>query len=531
MKFNSIRWRLVISYVLLTLLSVSLVGMLTLTLLEGFVKAQTESQLAANARAIAKQAAQLIQPELRLNDLREMAQSVSFLGRMRVRILNDQNQVIADSGPAQSYTSVVWVQPDPDIIDSPAFLIPIARGLEETFQQDEWVQKNLSQWPSIVVRIDEGPWGRDVVFETVYGEEIFYPSIRSTSTTNQAAAADISSWTSVTLPIGEEAAPLGFIQLDSYSGAGQEILLAMRWVLLVTGLGSVLIAVIAGLLVSRSLTAPIQALAESATRMSSGDLTVRAPSGGAGEIGQLSQQFNRMAERLQASFSTLSAERDALRRFIGDASHELRTPITALHSFIELMQGPAANDSSARVEFLTESQIQVQRMEWITNNLLDLSRLDAGLIQLHQESCDLSNLLQSAAAPFLPTAQEKGVEIQIQAEEQVLVHCDKTRMQIVLSNMLDNAVKFTPAGGKVEVRGEKKNGGVQISIQDSGTGISSEDLPHIFERFYRGKTTEKGSGLGLSIVQSILQAHGGTIDVESLPGQGSRFTINLASAD
>ncbi|MBE0697965.1 MAG: hypothetical protein IH586_13665, partial [Anaerolineaceae bacterium] len=138
MKFDSIRWRLVISYVLLTLLSVSLVGMLTLTLLEGFVKAQTESQLAANARTIAQQANLLMQPAPRLNDLRELAQSVSFLGRMRVRILDEKNEVIIDSGPAQIYTSVVWVQPDPEKIDSLPFLIPIARGLEEQFRQDTW---------------------------------------------------------------------------------------------------------------------------------------------------------------------------------------------------------------------------------------------------------------------------------------------------------------------------------------------------------------------------------------------------------
>ena len=106
--------------------------------------------------------------------------------------------------------------------------------------------------------------------------------------------------------------------------------------------------------------------------MSSGDLAARAPARGAGEIGQLSRQFNLMAERLQASFNALSAERDALRRFIADASHELRTPITALHNFIELLQGPAAEDQAAREEFLEESRGQVQRMEWITNNLLDL---------------------------------------------------------------------------------------------------------------------------------------------------------------
>jgi hypothetical protein len=209
MKFDSIRWRLIISYVLLTLLSVSLVGMLTLTLLEGFVKAQTESQLAANARTIAEQARLLMQPVPRMNDLRELAQSVSFLGRMRVRILTDQNIVIVDSGPAQTYTSYVWVQPDPEKINSLPFLVPIARGLEEQFRQDSWMRENVTRWPSIVVRVDEGPWGRDVVFQTVYGEETFFPSGKVPAA--KAASAEAQSWASVMLPIGEEAAPVGYV--------------------------------------------------------------------------------------------------------------------------------------------------------------------------------------------------------------------------------------------------------------------------------------------------------------------------------
>ena len=526
MKFDSIRWRLVISYVLLALLSVSLVGMLTLTLLEGFVKAQTESQLAANARTIAQQASLLMQPSPRLDDLRELAQSVSFLGRMRVRILDEKNNIIIDSGPSQTYTSMVWVQPDPEKIDSPPFLIPIVRGLEEQFKQDPWIRENVTHWPSIVVRVDEGPWGRDVVFQTVYGEETIYPPGKKPGTA-QLPGEDTQSWASALLPIGDEGTPLGYVQLDSFPGAGREILAAMRWVLLLTGLVTMLVAVAAGLLVSRSLTAPIHALADSATQMSSGDLAARAPSGGAGEIGQLSQQFNHMAERLQTSFAALSAERDALRRFIADASHELRTPITALHNFIDLLQGLAAEDRAARVEFLAESQAQVHRMEWITGNLLDLSRLDAGLVELERMSYNLSDLLQSTAAPFLPAALEKGVGLQVYCSSQVEINCDKTRMGIVLSNLLDNALKFTPPGGKIEVNGEQQGEQAAIQVKDSGAGISSEDLPHIFERFYRGRTTEKGSGLGLAIVHSIVQAHGGNVEVESQPGQGSRFTVTI----
>jgi signal transduction histidine kinase len=526
MRFNSIRWRLVISYVLLALLSVSLIGGLTLVLLDGFIRAQTESQLNANARAVAQQASLLIQPSLRLEELSELAQSTSFLGQMRVRILDKNKNTIVDSGPSQTYTSLLWVQPEPEKIDSPAFLVPIVRGLEDKLKTDSWVGQNVARWPSIVVKIDQGPWGRDVVFQTTYGEETLFPSTRATGT-NQGEEIDAQSWASVIVPIGDESAPTGYVQLESYSVVGQEILAAMRWVLLLSGIAAMLVAVIAGLLVSRSLTAPILALAKSATQMSGGDLAVRAPASGAGEIGQLSRQFNHMADRLQASFLELSAERDALRRFIADASHELRTPITALHNFIELLQGPAAEDRDARNEFLAESQAQVHRMEVITGNLLDLSRLDAGLVELDRKTYRLSDLLQSIAAPFFPATLEKGICLDVQADNQVDIVCDKTRLQIVLSNLLDNALKFTHPGGTIEVSGKKHAGQVIIEVRDNGVGIAAEDLPHIFERFYRGRTTEKGSGLGLAIVYSNVQTLGGSVKAESQPGQGSRFTITL----
>ncbi len=525
MKLHSIRWRLVFSYVLLALLSVSLVGFLTLTLLEGYVKAQTESQLEANARTIAQQASPLMSPSPQLFDLRELAQSVSFLSSMRVRILDEENNVIVDSGPLQTYTSVVWVQPEPERIDSVPFLIPIARGLEWQFNEDDWIRENVDLQPSIVVRVEEGPWGRDIVFQTEYGEEVFSPP--GSQANPQPTTTETSPWASVTFPIGEKSAPMGYVQLDSYSVAGQEILSATRWALLLTGVVTMLVAVGAGLLVSRSLTAPVLALAKSATQMSNGDLAARAPAGGVGEIGQLSRQFNTMAESLQTSFAALSAERDALRRFIADASHELRTPITALRNFIELMQGPAAEDRAVREEFLTESQAQVHRMEWITGNLLDLSRLDAGLVRLERKDCSLSDLLQSTAAAFIPTAQEKGIQLEVRCESDARIFCDQTRMGIALSNLLDNALKFTPPGGMIEVSGVQRGQTAVIQVKDSGVGIPSEDLPHIFDRFYRGRATGNGSGLGLSIVHSIIQAHSGKVDVESQPKNGSRFTVTI----
>jgi signal transduction histidine kinase len=344
----------------------------------------------------------------------------------------------------------------------------------------------------------------------------------------QSALVPEAAYESVRYPIGASNNPSGYVQLDAPAASGEQILAAMRRALLLAGLGATLVAAIAGLLVGRSLTAPVLALSESATRMSSGDLSARAPERGAGEIGLLARQFNHMASSLQASFQAISTERDTLRRFIADASHELRTPITALGNFVELLQGPAADDQAAREEFLSESQKQVRRMEWIAGNLLDLSRMDAGLIQLDLHPQDLGDLLEAAAGPFLPRAQEKGIRLVIDPPSPpVNISCDRARMEMALGNLLDNALKFTPAGGLVRLSGSSSEQGIRITVEDDGAGIETDDLPFIFERFYRGQATTDGSGLGLSIVKSIIQAHGGQVSIESQPGQGTKATIDF----
>jgi len=522
-KLDSIRWRLVFSYVLITLLTVGLVGVLSLKLLDEYIQNEARLQLQANAQAIARQASNLMEPYLRLGALQELARSTANLGHVRVRILDERYNLMVDSGQPEEL-SLALVNPYANENNGQPFLVPLVRSGRNggQIEIDPSLRERFGDGPSIILRVYETPWGRHVIFETISNEDLsnlLQPE--EDSTANQAAAG-----ISVRSPIGSVNDPIGYVQLDSTLTTGSQVLTAMRRVLLLAGLGAALVAVIAGLLVSRSLTAPLHALARSATQMSGGDLSARAPEVGSGEIGQLARQFNHMAERLQASFAALSAERDALKRFIADASHELRTPVTALGNFIELLQGPAAEDASVREEFLQESQSQVNRMAWITSNLLNLSRLDAGLVDLDRQPVDLGDLLRSAAAPFMLRAQEKGIRLEIEAPQPPLeVNWDRARMEMALGNLLDNALKFTASGGTVLLRGAAEGETVQVEVIDSGSGIDPGDLPHIFERFYRGQNSQAGSGLGLAIVQGIVQAHGGEVRAESQRGQGSRFTL------
>jgi signal transduction histidine kinase len=322
------------------------------------------------------------------------------------------------------------------------------------------------------------------------------------------------------------------VELSNVPDFGTEALTTMRRAFLLAGAGATLLALVVGLMVSQGLAAPLRRLASVAEDMSQGDLATRASVKGRDEIGQLGARFNLMAERLQTSFSQLASERDALRRFIADASHELRTPLTALRNFNDLLQGAAADDPEARAEFLEESQVQLDRLEWITRNLLDLSRLDGGLVHLEMGNHDVGDLLRSAASGFHKLAQERGIGLSISPPSLPLsLHGDRARIELALSNLLDNALKFTPPGGQVDIGAEDRAGSVRLWVRDNGPGIDASDQPHIFERFYRGRNNHSGgSGLGLAIVRSTVEAHRGRVWVDSAPGEGSLFVIELPPA-
>jgi two-component system phosphate regulon sensor histidine kinase PhoR len=240
-----------------------------------------------------------------------------------------------------------------------------------------------------------------------------------------------------------------------------------------------------------------------------------------------------MADQLETSFDQLAAERDALRRFIADASHELRTPITALKNFNELLRGPALDDPQAQQEFLAESKLQIDRLTWITDNLLDLSRLDAGIAALDFAMHDINEIIQAVLPSFRNRFVEKGIHITLKLDESLPgLKCDRARLESAVSNLVDNAVKFSDQGGEIEIGSQGSQDSIQVWVKDHGPGIPEEIQPYIFERFYRGPDNDQaGSGLGLSIVQSTVNAHRGSIKVESRAGEGSCFTITLPAAE
>lgn len=528
--FRSIRWQLVLSYVLLTLLVVSLVGTLTLSLIGKYVDRQAEAHLTSNAEAIARQAWPLMWPAVQQPELQELARTSAFLGNARVRILDVQQHVLADVRPSDGdeyvwiLPSLEWRQEAAGLLPAPLILAMLPRGQTSIPYPVDGSTGLLRQLPPDTtltrVRRWDSLWGSRFVFYAV-------PEAASAAESLDRGVS-LRSQRTIVVAVGEADRPRGYVEIGSAPDLGTEALRAARRALLLAAGGAMLFAIVVGLLVSGRLTAPLRALTVAAGHMSEGDLSARAPARGRGEIGQLGRQFNLMAERLEASFAELAAERDALRHFIADASHELRTPITALKNFIELLQGAAADDPKARSEFLAESQVQIERLGWITGNLLDLSRLDAGLVSLDLTDCTAYELIQAATGPFVTLAREKGVALTIHLPaEPVAVRCDRQRVVLALSNLLDNAIKFVPPGGQVGVGAEADDQAIRLWVRDTGPGIDPEERPHLFERSHRGQGNGAGLGLGLAIVKGIAQAHGGRVHVESTLGAGSLFTIEL----
>ena len=305
-------------------------------------------------------------------------------------------------------------------------------------------------------------------------------------------------------------------------------------VLIVAAVIALVVAALAALLLTRWLTRPVRQLTSASRALAEGRLDARVPVPDASspELAELGNAFNNMADRLQESIHVISDDRDRSREFVADVSHELRTPIAALRTFNELLRDGAAEDPATREEFLDQSAKQLDRLDWLATNLLELSKLDSGLVALDLRPDDLRAVVENAIQQAEPVAARKGVELLMHLpDEPVRQPHDPPRVGQVLSNLIGNSIKFTAPGGRIDVDLEATTDGAAISVTDTGEGIPPDELPHVFERFWRGSRNPQqrgvGSGLGLSIVKSIVDMHEGTVSIQSALGVGTRVRVDL----
>jgi signal transduction histidine kinase len=304
-------------------------------------------------------------------------------------------------------------------------------------------------------------------------------------------------------------------------------------VMTVASIIALVVAVGASVLIAGRLAQPIRRLTGAAREIAEGHLEVRVsrPSSSP-EVRELSEAFNAMAERLQRSIEFIRRDRDRSRDFLADVSHELRTPIAALRTFNELLGDEAHMDEATRNEFIEQSRQQIERLDWLATNLLELSKLESGLVLLDLRPDDLRAVVENSVAQQMPAAERKDVDLTINVpDEPIRQRHDPQRLGQVLSNLIGNAIKFTPGGGKVDVTLESTGEGAEIRVVDTGVGIDPQELPMVFERFYRGAKAHEsraaGSGLGLSIVRQIVEMHDGRVAITSTPEVGTQVSVAL----
>jgi two-component system, OmpR family, sensor kinase len=268
----------------------------------------------------------------------------------------------------------------------------------------------------------------------------------------------------------------------------------------------------------------VKQLTEAAETIGISGLDQRLPLSGTGdELDRLSITFNDMFARLEKAIGEM-------KQFTASISHELRTPLTALRGEAEVMLlQPHSTEEYRRM--LVSQLEEYDRLGRLINRLLTLARADAGDIRMHPTPVDLSQLAQYLVEQLEVVASSKQVMLSIESKEPVYVEADHDWLETVILNLLDNAIKYTPEGGRVTMRVENRGTERMLEIRDTGIGIPPEALPHIFERFYRvdpsRDSSKEGVGLGLSLVQWIIEQHHGRIEVTSEPGKGSCFTVRL----
>lgn len=298
----------------------------------------------------------------------------------------------------------------------------------------------------------------------------------------------------------------------------QKYLDQINQALWIAAFGGVLIALALGLLIARSLTRPIRELTHATQEMAQGKLAQQIPLRSQDELGELAHSFNQMS-------ADLARANRSRKQMTADIAHDLRNPLTVLSGYLESLKDGKLKPTPERFAVV---QAEVNHLQRLVEDLRTLSLADAGELKLHLEPTSIADLLNYVAEAYRHQAEQNQIEIKMEAESDLLdINLDPARMEQVLINLVSNALRYTPQGGKIQLMARQAEGHLIVSVIDNGSGIPAEDLPHIFERSYRSDKSRSGdgSGLGLAIAKSIVEAHGAKIEVESAMGIGSSFRI------
>jgi heavy metal sensor kinase len=316
------------------------------------------------------------------------------------------------------------------------------------------------------------------------------------------------------------------VQVGKSTEARDDLLARFRAALGLVTLLIVVIALTGGWLATQSALAPIRRLTFAVQRIiRTGRTDARVPLEGTGDaMDQLTALFNTMLDKIEGLVT-------AMRGALDNVSHDLRTPLTRLRGTAEMALASPPDVERYR-DALADCVEESDRVLVMLNTLMDISEAESGTMQLRREPVSLAEVVQRAVDLYHDVADARGVTLAADTADDVVVTADRTRLEQVAANLIDNAVKYTPPGGRVDVEVRRAGDSALLRVRDTGPGIPPDELPRIFDRLFRGDRSraERGLGLGLSLVKAVVEAHGGTVDVVSEPGRGSTFTVALPLA-
>lgn len=522
MKFNSIRWRLAFSYAAIALLAAVSLGLVLYTALREYYDNQEARYLQESAMRVGIVASELMEKNVPAPLIQEQTTSWSFFLQARVRIEDISGRVIADSGVPNNQQMIFYTSEMPSRVSAP-FSEAAPMDSPGSFSI-RIIQQKSAPVGAGEERKDFVVFGRDTAGVTVAmpADDSMYGLFRASDAgvfvrrSSQAVAQRI---------VSERGLILGTLILSDGPAYGDEILNNVMNSLVVAGVIAVLLAAFAGWFFSNRITSPVIALTQVTSRMAAGDLSARASVRGNDEMGLLGLSFNEMASRVEEVVGTL-------RSFAADAAHELHTPLTALQTNLEL----AREEKSAtnRTLYLSRAQEQSQRLETLVSSLLDLSRIESAEVKSKFDLVDISKIIHEVAEQFASRAEQANRTFRLDVPaESMEVMGNEMQLRQVLTNFLENTIKFTRVNEAISLSTQILDDKVQIKIEDTGIGIPEEDLPNLFKRFHRGRNVSEyaGNGLGLAIVKAIVEAHDGEVSVSSDgPGKGSIFVVTLPLA-
>jgi signal transduction histidine kinase len=472
--------------------------------------------LYGNANALKNILGGLLQSDLPEAVLQDQVDGLAFLSQTQIRLMDAYGNSVVDSGVPRP-NQVVAVSSGPFFDKQTRVPVPVGSEIGQTrvlissagesFTQDvdpfeKQAQAGMST--DIVVPVNASPYGYGFVQRTD-----FNPARRSTQAVSVLLTAD-------------DGRKLGVLEFSNGPSYGADVIQSVTTAWLIASVFAIAVAALTGWYMSKRVTRPVLALEHATQQMERGDLSVRVALKNEKQLEFLSlaNTFNGMAEQVEKTVSTLRA-------FVADAAHELNTPITALQTDLQLARASAnSTDQGLLIERIEGHTLRLERL---VRSLLDLSRLEGNIYPSNHEPVDLTSLAQSLGEIYASQAEQSGIDFRLEIPGQaVLVSGDPSQLRAALENLLDNALKFTPTEGMVNLRLEVKETLAVFSVEDTGIGIPPEDLPYLFQRFHRGRNSAAypGNGLGLAIVSVVADAHGGRIRAGNTE-RGSIFWLEL----